>query len=64
MRFHEAGVYLKKDCLVTWIDRNGIQRTKALWLRDIQSDPLFGPYFVAESDAISLERIVSIEIVS
>ncbi len=63
MLLAEAKSYIGKVCTVRFLDRGGNEQSITSIVYDSTYVPLYGGYFVTDTDDIRLDRVISVELV-
>jgi len=60
MLIPEARNYLGRNCMVTYRDRQGDQRSKTMHVHDVTFVPMYGGCLVGDVEDVWLDRVTSI----
>jgi hypothetical protein len=63
MLLGEAKSYIGKVCSVRFLDRSGQEHAVSSMVYDATYVPLYGGYFITDTDDIRLDRVVAVEMV-
>jgi hypothetical protein len=62
MLLGEAKPYIGKVCTIRFLDRSGHECTVSSKVYDATYVPLYGGYFVTDTNDIRLDRVVAVEL--
>ena len=63
MTMDNAQKLVGKFCRIRFVDEAGVEQVESMTIEDLHSIPLYGRYFIGDTNEVKLEEVIRVRII-